>query len=108
MENQRGMGRLRAGAPFSIPFIFLLLAWSEAWAGAPAPAPAVTTPGPHRPEHQIANLGDFRFESPPRIRNTRGTPTHAGSRKRSRGRPAMHRRPASFSAQSSSLLPVTL
>src|SRR2546422_8898457 len=63
MENQRGMGRLRAGAPFSIPFIFLLLAWSEAWAGAPAPAPAVTTPGPHRPEHQIANLGDFRFES---------------------------------------------
>src|SRR3989449_2425002 len=63
MENQRGMGRLRAGAPFSIPFIFLLLAWSEAWAGAPAPEAAVTTPGPHRPEHQIANLGDFRFES---------------------------------------------
>ena len=56
MENQRGMGRLRAGAPFSIPFIFLLLAWSEVWAGAPAPAPAVTTSGPHRPEHQIANL----------------------------------------------------
>ncbi len=63
MENKRGMGRLKGGAPFSIPFIFLLLAWSEAWAGAPAPAPAVTTPGPHRPEHQIANLGDFRFES---------------------------------------------
>jgi homoserine O-acetyltransferase/O-succinyltransferase len=57
------MGRLKGRAPFSILFIPLLLVWSMAWAGAPAPAPALTSPGPHRPEHQIANLGDFRFES---------------------------------------------
>jgi homoserine O-acetyltransferase len=39
----------------------VLLAWT-AWGGAPAPAPT-TAAGPHLPEHQIANLGDFRFES---------------------------------------------
>ena len=30
-------------------------------AGAPAPRPE--TSGPHTPEHQIASLGNFRFES---------------------------------------------
>ncbi len=40
----------------------LLLVWSGvASAGAPSPAPAAA--GPHIPEHQIANLGDFRFET---------------------------------------------
>src|SRR5438445_10402693 len=63
MGNTRRVGGRTGRAPFSIVFILLLLAWSRAWAGAPAPAPALTTPGPHRPEHQIANLGDFRFES---------------------------------------------
>jgi len=39
----------------------LLLLWSgSAFAGAPAPAPVST--GPH-PEHLVANLGEFRFES---------------------------------------------
>ena len=39
----------------------LLLFWTgAAWAGAPAPIPAIA--GPH-PEHQVANLGDFKFES---------------------------------------------
>jgi homoserine O-acetyltransferase len=33
----------------------------SAESGAPAPAPTGT--GPHLPEHQIANLGDFRFEN---------------------------------------------
>lgn len=42
-------------------FCGLLLFWTgAAWAGAPAPIPAIS--GPH-PEHQIANLGDFKFES---------------------------------------------
>ncbi len=40
----------------------LLLLWFDVTlAGAPAPAP--TAAGPHTPEHQVANLGDFRFES---------------------------------------------
>lgn len=39
----------------------LLLLWVDvAAAGAPAPAPSGA--GPHTPEHQVANLGDFRFE----------------------------------------------
>ena len=39
----------------------LLLFWTgAAWAGAPAPTPA--SAGPH-PEHQVANLGDFKFEN---------------------------------------------
>src|SRR5262249_24484040 len=38
-----------------------LLLWSSAmYGGAPAPIPAMT--GPH-PEHQVANLGDFKFEN---------------------------------------------
>src|SRR5438876_2779784 len=31
-------------------------------AGAPAPPPTTAT-GPHRPQHQIVNLSDVRFES---------------------------------------------
>jgi homoserine O-acetyltransferase len=41
-----------------IPLLFLA---GYATAGAPSPRP--DTGGPHRPEHQIASLGSFRFES---------------------------------------------
>lgn len=41
---------------------FALFVWATlASAGAPAPPPAGK--GPHTPEHQIANLGEFQFES---------------------------------------------
>ena len=47
----------RAGAA-ALPALLLA---SLALAGAPAPRPE--TKGPHTPEHQIASLGSFRFES---------------------------------------------
>jgi homoserine O-acetyltransferase len=41
----------------------LLFVWSGlASAGVPSPVPDPEA-GPHTPEHQIANLGDFQFES---------------------------------------------
>lgn len=56
MDRAMRLGRL------SIFWLLPLLLWPHVpWAGAPAPAPGPT--GPHRPEHQIANLGDVRFES---------------------------------------------
>jgi homoserine O-acetyltransferase len=47
----------KAGAT-ALPVLFLT---SLALAGAPAPRP--DTGGPHTPEHQVASLGSFRFES---------------------------------------------
>ena len=42
--------------------VAVLLGWTGlASAGAPAPTPE--TGGPHTPEHQLANLGEFQFES---------------------------------------------
>lgn len=56
MDRAMRLGRL------SIFWLVPLLLWPHVpWAGAPAPAPSPT--GPHRPEHQVANLGDIRFES---------------------------------------------
>jgi homoserine O-acetyltransferase/O-succinyltransferase len=49
------MGRAGAAA---LPVLFLA---SLVLAGAPAPRP--DTGGPHTPEHQVASLGNFRFES---------------------------------------------
>ena len=40
----------------------LLLLWAGA-ASAGVPSPKPQTSGPHTPEHQLANLGDFRFEN---------------------------------------------
>jgi homoserine O-acetyltransferase len=55
----KGLGRVMS---FVGSACGLLLLWFDATlAGAPAPAP--TAAGPHTPEHQVANLGDFRFES---------------------------------------------
>ena len=54
--------RRRYLTPCLASLLASLLAWPSAvFAGAPAPVPA--TAGPHRPDHQVANLGDFRFES---------------------------------------------
>ena len=51
----------RIDGVFSLCFA-LLFVWSGlASAGAPVPPPAAG--GPHTPEHQIANLGEFQFES---------------------------------------------
>ena len=45
-----------------VSLCFALFVWSTlASAGAPAPPPAAK--GPHTPDHQIANLGEFQFES---------------------------------------------
>jgi hypothetical protein len=41
--------------------LHVLLFTSVALAGAPAPRPE--TGGPHTPEHQMASLGRFQFES---------------------------------------------
>ena len=41
---------------------FVVLCSTVASGGAPAPAPTAAA-GPHLPEHQIANLGDFKFEN---------------------------------------------
>src|SRR5437879_3820823 len=58
------MGHVKNCTRWSILPVQLLLAWAvAASAGAPAPAPVITTAGPHKPDHQMANLGDFKFES---------------------------------------------
>lgn len=52
----------RTTRAIALSMLIPLLLWlGDASAGAPAPAPAAA--GPHTPEHQIANLGDFRFEN---------------------------------------------
>ena len=42
-------------------YALVLMCSGVASAGAPAPPP--TTTGPHRPPHQVVNLGDLRFEN---------------------------------------------
>jgi len=45
----------------SLAILPVIVVASLAVAGAPAPRPEKS--GPHTPEHQIASLGNFRFES---------------------------------------------
>lgn len=51
----------RINAFFSLCFVFLFVWSTLASAGAPAPPPAAG--GLHTPDHQIASLGEFQFES---------------------------------------------
>ncbi len=52
----------RIGRLTGLACCLLLAGVDPAPAGAPAPAPTAAG-GPHLPEHQIANLGDFQFEN---------------------------------------------
>ncbi len=45
-----------------VGYAFVLMCSGVTSAGAPAPPPTTAT-GPHRPQHQIVNLSDVRFES---------------------------------------------
>jgi homoserine acetyltransferase len=53
-----GIPRISRKTIILLPLLFLA---GYAFAGAPSPRP--DTGGPHTPEHQIASLGTFRFES---------------------------------------------
>jgi len=52
---------MNASRRFAAASVLCLMWHAAALAGAPAPVPVAR--GPHLPEHQIANLGDFRFEN---------------------------------------------
>jgi homoserine O-acetyltransferase len=56
--RQSGIPQLSWKTTILLPLLFLA---GSAMAGAPAPRP--DTGGPHTPQHQIASLGSFRFES---------------------------------------------
>ena len=55
-----GIGK-RMAALSTLGLWLAALGAAAVYAGAPAPVP--TSTGPHAPNHQVANLGDFRFEN---------------------------------------------
>ena len=56
VEIAAGLPRVTLGHALVLMFAGVVVA------GAPAPPPTTAT-GPHQPQHQVANLGDLRFEN---------------------------------------------